>query len=168
MVELVPLWEETSESSLFPPFISSLTAMMLPDSGCLLLKKPRLERQVLVWMERLLYSGGWQPEEKMDLCPKTNSKDSARSWTFLKGESFGNGAQNLPYLPLRAAFLLTGWWWGNQNRWCSRNLVFKLKSASSTWVGALLPAEELKGIVIHLYIPWGRIRTLPQSSTIIW
>ena len=41
---------------------------------------------------------------------------------------------------------------GGEVRWqCSRNLVLSLKLPSSTWVGALVPAEELKDIV--MYIP---------------
>ena len=34
---------------------------------------------------------------------------------------------------------------------CSRNLVLSLKLPSSTWMGALVPAEELKDTV--KYIP---------------
>ena len=34
--------------------------------------------------------------------------------------------------------------------WCSRNLGLNMKLPSSYWVGALVPAEELKGIYILL------------------
>ena len=37
---------------------------------------------------------------------------------------------------------------GEVTGWCSRNLVLNLKIPSSTWV----PAEELKDIVILLYV----------------
>ena len=40
-------------------------------------RKPILERKVLVGKESLLYSGGWQPGEKVDSCPISNSEDSA-------------------------------------------------------------------------------------------
>ena len=46
--------------------------------------------------------------------------------------------------------------------WCSRNLVFSVKSPSSTWVGALVPTE-LEGV--FTYIPSGRTRTLPHGCT---
>ena len=48
---------------------------------------------------------------------------------------------------------------------CSRDLVFRLKLPSSTWVGALVPAEELKGIVMYNLL--GGTRTLPQGCTIV-
>ena len=35
--------------------------------------------------------------------------------------------------------------------WCSRNLVLSLKLPTSSWVGALFPAEEPEDIV--MYIP---------------
>ena len=45
------------------------------------------------------------------------------------------------------------WSVGDQvTEWCWRNLVVSLKLPSSIWVGALILAEEHKGIVI--YIPW--------------
>ena len=47
----------------------------------------------------------------------------------------------------------------------ARNLAFSLKLLSSTWMGALVPAEELKDTV--MYIPWGGTRTLPQDCTIV-
>ena len=53
--------------------------------------KPILERQVLVGKENLLYSGGRQPGEKLDLCPKANSPLPIRGQELSKG-SFG-GAQ---------------------------------------------------------------------------
>ena len=46
--------------------------------------------------------------------------------------------------------------------WCSRDLVLSLKLPSSTWVSALVPAEELKDRAV--YITWGGTRTLPPSS----
>ena len=35
---------------------------------------------------------------------------------------------------------------------CSRTLVLSLKLPSSTWVGALVPVEELKDVSV-MYIP---------------
>ena len=43
--------------------------------------------------------------------------------------------------------------------------MLSLKLLSSTWVGALAPAEELKDIVV--YIPWGGTKTLPCSFLIV-
>ena len=58
-------------------------------------------------------------------------------------------------------FLLTGWWWDNwvvlQESWVQPEVT--------SWVGALVPAEELNDIV--MYIPWGRTRTLPQGCTVV-
>ena len=47
---------------------------------------------------------------------------------------------------------------GEVTGWFSRNLVLSLKLPSSTWVGALVPVEGLKDIV--MYIPWGGTRIL--------
>ena len=55
-------------------------------------------------------------------------------------------------------FLLIGWWWGNR-------VMLSLKLPSSTSVGALVPTEELKGIV--MCIPSGGTRILPQGCTIV-
>ena len=46
--------------------------------------------------------------------------------------------------------------------WYSRDIVLSLKLPSSTWVSALVPAEELKGSAV--YITWGGTRTLPPRS----
>ena len=43
--------------------------------------------------------------------------------------------------------------------------MLSLRLPSSTWVGALVPAEELKDTV--MYIPWGGTRTLPCSFLIV-
>ena len=68
---------------------------------------------------------------------------------------------------VRAAGCVTFFWpvGGDVTWWCSRNLVLSLKLPSSTWVRALVPAEELKDIV--MYIPWGGTRILPQGCTIV-
>ena len=42
---------------------------------------------------------------------------------------------------------------GEITGWYSRNLVLSLKLPSSTWVGALVPTEELKGIG-YVYSLW--------------
>ena len=47
----------------------------------------------------------------------------------------------------------------------SKNFVLSLKLLSSTWVGALVPAEELKGIA--MYIPSRGTRTLSHHCTIV-
>ena len=99
--------------SLLPP--ARLLASLSLNSGSLLSsQKPVLKRQVLVGTEKSLYSGGQQTGKMANLCPKTNSEDSARPWKFLKGESFGEEFRVFIYLPLCADFLLIGWWWGKQ------------------------------------------------------
>ena len=58
-------------------------------SGCLLAaRKLGLKRKVLVGKERLLYSEGQQPGEKLDSCPKANSPLLIRE-EFLKGNFRG-------------------------------------------------------------------------------
>ena len=47
-----------------------------------------------------------------------------------------------------------GWWWTG---WWSRLLVLSLKLLSSTWLGAFLQAEELKGLCCYIN-PWRRNR----------
>ena len=44
-----------------------------------------LERQVLVGKESLLYAGGRQPGEKVDLCPRSNYQLLIRGQELLKG-----------------------------------------------------------------------------------
>ena len=70
---------------------------------------------------------------------------------------------------MRAAGCMAFFWLvgGEVTRRCSRNLVLSLRLLSSPWVGALVPAEDLKNIV--MYIPWGGTRTLPQGCiSISW
>ena len=60
-------------------------------------------------------------------------------------------------------FLLIGWWWGDR-------VVFQESCAQPEVTilhlgGGLGSAKELYNIV--MYIPWGAIRTLPQSCTIV-
>ena len=68
---------------------------------------------------------------------------------------------------VRAAECVTFFWLvdGEVTGWCSSNLVLSLKLPSSTWVGALIPEEELKGIV--MCIPWGGTRALSQGCTVV-
>ena len=81
----------------------------------------------------------------------------------LKGESFGEGVRVfIIFCYVQTFFCLAG---GEITGRCSRNLVLGPKLPSSTWEGALLPTEELKGIAI--YIPWVPTRTLPQGCTIV-
>ena len=50
---------------------------------------------------------------------------------------------------------------------CSRNLVLSLKLPPSTWVGTLVPTEELEGFV--MYIPWAGTKALSQDCfTVSW
>lgn len=70
---LVPeLSSDDCDRCMFVCFVAELRV------NCLLLQKPVLKRQVLAGAERLLCSGSRQPGEKVDLCPGTNTKDSAR------------------------------------------------------------------------------------------
>ena len=71
------------------------------------------ETTVLAGKEKLPYSGGQQPKDKTNSCPKINSKDSVWQWKFLKGESFRKEI-SLQCLPPRADFLLIGWWGGSK------------------------------------------------------
>ena len=104
-----------------------------------------LKRKVLVGKEKLLYSGGQQPGKKVNSCPKTNSEDSAQPRKFLKGESFEEEVRVFVIFHcVQTFFWLAG---GEVTAWCSKNLVLSLKSPSSPWVRALVPAEELKDIV---------------------
>ena len=48
---------------------------------------------MLVRKEKLLYLGGWQPEEKVSSCPKTNSMKG------FQGRITWGGGQSLHYLP---------------------------------------------------------------------
>ena len=46
--------------------------------------------------------------------------------------------------------------------------MLSLKLPSSTWVGALVPAEELRDMYqIAMYNPWGGTRTLTHPCTSI-
>ena len=69
--------------------------------------------------------------------------------------------QNLYHLSLCADFLLPGWWWGR--RMVLQGSVLSLKLLSSTWVGAWVPAEELKDTATYI-LRGGGTRTLPHSS----
>ena len=100
---------------------------------------------------------GKQPGEEANWCLKTKIEDSAQTEKFLKGESFGKQGQSFCYHLLCAGFFwLVG---GEVTGWGSGNLALSLKLPSSTWVGALVSAEELKDFV--MYLPWGGTGTLP-------
>ena len=134
--------------------------MVLPNSGSAW--KQILERRMLVGKESLLFSAGWQPGEKMASCPTINSKDSTQPRKFFKGESFGKGHRVFVFFHcVKTFFWLVAGEVTGRSSW---NLVLSLKLPSSTWVPALVFAEELKDIV--MYIPWGGTRTLPQGCTI--
>ena len=48
---------------------------------------------------------------------------------------------------------------------CSRKLVISLKLSSSTWLEALVQADQLRDTIT--YIPWEGTKMLPQGSTIV-
>ena len=95
----------------------------------------------------MLYSGGWQPGEKADSCPKSNSEDYAQPWKFLKGESFGQGFRVFVFFHRVQTSSRLG---GNEaTGQCSRNPVLSPKLPSSPQVGAFVPAEELGSCYIY-------------------
>ena len=97
---------------------------------------------------KLLYSGGWQAGEKVHSCSQTNSKDSAQLSQILKGVSFTEGIRVFTTVrSMQTFFLLAG---GAVTGWYSRDIVLSLKLPSSTWVSALVPAEELKGSAVYI------------------
>ena len=53
------------------------------------------ERQVLVGIEGLLYSRGWQPGAKVDSYPSTTSAESAGLRKFLKGKRSSDLSESL-------------------------------------------------------------------------
>ena len=70
-------------------------------------------------------------------------------------------------LGVRAIGYVTSFWvaGGEVIGWCSRNLMLSLKLPSSTWVGTVVPVEELRDMCqIVLFIPWGGIRTLIHAA----
>ena len=90
--------------------------------------------------------------KKVDLCPNTDFKDSSGPWMVLKENHWGKGSESSFIFPCaKSSFWLVG---GEVTEWSSRSIVLSLKLPSSPWVGALVPAEELKDVVI--YIPWRR------------
>ena len=61
---------------------------------------------------------------------------------FLRAKSGVRAAEYVTFL------FLAG---GEETRWCSGNLVLSLKLRSSrNWVGALVPTEELKDILLYI------------------
>ena len=99
-------------------------------------QKPVLERQVLAGKVALFRRPATWGEG--GLMSKSQLQRFCSTMEVFKGRIIWGGGWSLHYLPLCAGFLLIGWWWGN------RNLVLSLKLPSSTWVGALVPAKELK------------------------
>ena len=113
--------------------------------GCLLLKSQYLRVECWLEKERLLHSRVWQPAEKVNLCSKISSEDSKGRRNHLRKE-----VKVFIIFPcVRTFFQLVS---GELAWWCSRNLGFSMKLPSSTWVGALVPAEELKGIYIYILL----------------
>ena len=88
--------------------------ILLPNSGLAAHCSKASTRETTVdWKWKLALFKRPATEEKADSCPETSSKDSAWSWKFLKGESFGEEVR-IFYLSLWADFLLIAWWWGNR------------------------------------------------------
>ena len=72
-------WAATSPHPVF--------CLLFPNSSSTAYsQKPVLKRQVLVGKGKIIYLGGWKPKEKVDSCPRTNSKHSAWPCEFLKGK----------------------------------------------------------------------------------
>ena len=118
---------------------------------------PIFKTQVLGRRERGLYSGSCQPGKKKDSRPKTNYQDSAWPWKFSKGGSFGGlGGMVRVFLifhRVQTFFCLAGFEVAEQ---CSMTLVLSLKPPSSTWIGSLVPIEELKGILLCVFLRGNR------------
>ena len=72
--------------------------------------------------------------------------DYPNTHKLLKGESFG---EQVKVFKSSAVLWLSSDWL--VMRQCSRNLVLSLKSPSSTWMGTLVPAEELNGILLCIF-----------------
>ena len=96
------------------------------------------------YLRLVLYSGDWHSGEMVDSCPKSNFKDW---WNEVKKGELLREEVRVCYLPLCADFLGIGRW--EVTGWCYRSLVFSQKLSSATWVGALIPAAELKGCYVH-------------------
>ena len=124
-----PVEHESSSFSMLSHLI------LLPNSGSAAhYSKASTPETTVDWKWKLALFKRPATEEKADSCPKTSSKDSAWSWKFLKGESFGEEVR-IYYLSLWADFFwLVG---GEVTGWCSRNLVLNLKLTPSTWLGGL-------------------------------
>ena len=63
---------------------------------------------MLVRTEKQLYSGAWREGRHVT---KNQFRRFCWLWIF-KGRIIWRRGQGLLYLPLRAGFLLIGWWWG--------------------------------------------------------
>ena len=101
----------------------------------------------------------WQPGEKVDV-QKPTLKIQLNNKSFLKENHLGRRVFIILH-SMQTFFWLVG---GEVTEWSSKNLVLSMKSSSSTWVEALVPAEKLKGIVNVL---WGGTRTLLYCCTIV-
>ena len=82
MKAVITTWGEvtSSDSTVFLDSLHYPTEVRLLTAG-----KPMLKRQMLCGKESLLYLGGQQPGEMLDLCPKPNSKVSVPPLKFSKG-----------------------------------------------------------------------------------
>ena len=124
-------------------------------------RKPVLKRQVLVEKGKVALFRSLATWGKGGLMSKNKFWRFCSTIKFLKGESFGGWVRVFVFFHyVQTFFWLVG---GEVTGQCSRNLVLSLKLPSSTWVEALVPTEELKGIT---YIPWGGTRTLSHICTI--
>ena len=63
-----------------------------------------------------------------------------------KGELLREKSESVIFHCVQTFFGLVG---GEVTGWCYRSLVFSQKLPSCTWVGALIPTEELKDYSVH-------------------
>ena len=95
-------------------------------------------KPILGGKEKLPYSGGQQPREKVDSCPRTNSEDSAGPWKFLKGEGEVNHLRRASEFVIFHCVQVFSWFVGGEVKgWCSRNLVLSSKLPSFSLDGGL-------------------------------
>ena len=86
---------------------------LLPDSGsAACLSKANNQGAKTGRKGSYFIQKSWQCREKVDSCPKTNSRDSSQSWQFLKGKkgeesewSINAGGEGLHHFPLHSGWL---------------------------------------------------------------
>ena len=127
-----------------------------------------------VWSgERIIYCRAMQGEQDGSWSKDLNSPMGFREEVFI-GKIWREVCRVCD-------FPLIGLWWGNsvvfqksqpsafwfQPAWGPHSLL-SLKLPSSTWVGALLPVEELRDMCqIDMHIPLGGTRIRPHGCTVV-